>query len=80
MKTPRNVRTLEDFGRIRLSKSFFMRDFLYSEIATIHRMINLPDDPELAIAAGRGLCEYLLEPLQATFAAWRFGPPIDQQK
>jgi hypothetical protein len=67
MKTPRNVRTLEDFGRIRLSKSFFMRDFLYSEIATIHRMINLPDDPELAIAAGRGLCEYLLEPLQATF-------------
>ena len=67
MKTPKSVRTLEDFGRIRLSKSFFMRDFLYSDIATIHRMTNLPGDPELAIAAGRGLCEYLLEPLQATF-------------
>jgi len=67
MKTPRSVRTLEDFGRIRLSKSFFMRDFLYSDIATIHRMTNLPGDPDLAIAAGRGLCEYLLEPLQATF-------------
>jgi len=67
MRTPRSVRTLEDFGRIRLSESFFMRDFLYSDIATIHRMVNLPDDPELAIAAGRRLCEYLLEPLQATF-------------
>jgi hypothetical protein len=67
MRTPRSVRTLENFGRIRLSKSFFMRDFLYSDIATIHRMINLPGDPELAIAAGRGLCECLLEPLQATF-------------
>src|ERR1700730_17896423 len=67
MRTPRSVRTLEDFGRIGLSKSFFMRDFLYSDIATIHRMTNLPDNPELAIAAGRGLCEHLLEPLQATF-------------
>src|SRR3984957_13255533 len=67
MRTPRSVRTLEDFGRIRLSKSFFMRDFLYSDIATIHRMTNLPGDPDLAIEAGRALCEYLLEPLQATF-------------
>ena len=30
-------------------------------------MPNLPDDPDLAIAAGRKLCERLLEPLQATF-------------
>jgi hypothetical protein len=28
---------------------------------------NLPDDPDLAIAAGRQLCEQLLEPLQARF-------------
>jgi hypothetical protein len=62
-----SVRTAEDFGRVRLSQSFFMRDFLYSEIANIHRMTNLPDDPDLAIAAGRALCEQLLEPLQATF-------------
>jgi len=67
MRTPRGVRSLEDFGRIRLSSSFFMRDFLYSEIATIHHMVNLPDNPELAIAAGRALCENLLEPLQAAF-------------
>lgn len=44
-----------------------MRDFLFSEIAAIEGMDNLPDDPDLAIAAGRGLCENLLEPLQATF-------------
>jgi hypothetical protein len=67
MKTPVTVRSAEAFGRVRLSRSFFMRDFLYSEIASIHRMVNLPDDPDLAIAAGRKLCEHLLEPLQATF-------------
>jgi hypothetical protein len=44
-----------------------MRDFLYSEIAAIEGMANLPDDPELAIEAGKGLCQNLLEPLQATF-------------
>jgi hypothetical protein len=67
VRTPTSVRTLEDFTRIQLSASFFMRDFLYSEIATIEGMRNLPDDAELAIAAGRALCENLLEPLQATF-------------
>jgi hypothetical protein len=67
MKAPGTVRSLEKFGRTRLSRSFFMRDFLYSEIAAIEGMANLPADPDLAIAAGRALCENLLEPLQATF-------------
>ena len=67
MRTPTSVRTLEEFGRIRLSRHFFMRDFLYSDIAVIEGMKNLPDDPDLAIMAGRALCEHLLEPLQATF-------------
>jgi hypothetical protein len=67
MRKPQTVRSAEDFGRVRLSHSFFMRDFLYSEIANIHRMTNLPDNPDLAIAAGRALCEHLLEPLQTTF-------------
>lgn len=64
---PWTVRRAEAFSRTRLSKSFFMRDFLYSEIAAIEGMKNLPDDPDLAIAAGRELCENLLEPLQDTF-------------
>jgi hypothetical protein len=67
MRTPQTIRAAEDFGRIRLSKSFFMRDFLYSDIARIEGMRNFPDDPGLAIAAGSQLCEQLLEPLQATF-------------
>jgi hypothetical protein len=50
-------------GRVRLSRSFFMRDFLHSEIAAVHGISNMPDDPDLAIAAGRRLCEDLLEPL-----------------
>jgi len=67
MRQPRSVRALEDFGRVRLSDSFFMRDFLYSEIAAINGFQNLPDDPDLAIAAGKRLCEELLEPLQQRF-------------
>ena len=67
MRKPRSVQSLTEFGRARLSKTFFMRDFLYSDIATIHSLDNLPDDPELAIAAGTKLCEELLEPLQDAF-------------
>jgi hypothetical protein len=67
LRAPRSVRTAEAFGRARLSRSFFMRDFLHSEIAEIHGISNLPDDPELAIEAGRRLCDELLEPLQANF-------------
>ena len=64
---PGSERSLEEFGRVRLSASFLMRDFLHSEIADFHGIPNIPDAPDLAIAAGRKLCEQLLEPLQATF-------------
>jgi hypothetical protein len=64
MRKPTSVQTLTDLGRVRLSKSFFMRDMLYSEIAQMHGLLNVPDDPDLAIAAGTRLCEELLEPLQ----------------
>ena len=67
MRKPASVRSAETLGRVRLSRTFFMRDFLYSEIANVHGFSNLPDDPDLAIAAGKRLCEDLLEPLQATF-------------
>ena len=65
MKSPKSVNTLEEFGRIRLSKSFFMRDFLYSEISQIERIPNIPDDPNLAVLVGTALCENVLEPIQA---------------
>jgi hypothetical protein len=67
MRRPRSVASLEQLGRVRLSESFFLRDFLYSEIAVIHDLQNIPDDPDRAIASGRLLCENLLEPLQARF-------------
>ena len=63
----RTVKALEEFGRTRLSRSFFMRDFLFSEIAAINGMSNLPGDPDLAIKTGTRLCTDLLEPLNATF-------------
>ena len=67
MKKLQTVPKLVELGRVQLSKSFFMRDFLYSDIAAIHGLSNIPDDPELAIAAGTRLCEDLLEPLQDAF-------------
>ncbi|WEK05064.1 MAG: hypothetical protein P0Y65_02080 [Candidatus Devosia phytovorans] len=67
MRSPKTVKALEEFGRTRLSDSFFMRDFLFSDIAAIHGIANVPDDPDLAIAAGSALCQNLLEPLQQTF-------------
>lgn len=67
MRKPETVKSLEELGRVRLSNSFFMRDFLYSEIANFHCISNIPENPDLAIAAGTRLCKELLEPLQATF-------------
>ena len=67
MRKPASMRGLEDLGRVRLSPSFYLRDFLHSEIAEIHGIPNIPDDPDLAIAAGSRLCGELLEPLNATF-------------
>jgi hypothetical protein len=67
MRKPRSVESLEKLGMVRLSRSFYMREFLYSETANVHGIQNIPDNPDLAIEVGRRLCEKLLEPLNATF-------------
>jgi len=67
MRKPQSVESLEDLGRARLSPSFFMRDFLYSEIGNVHGIQNIPENADLAIANGTRLCQELLEPLNATF-------------
>ena len=67
MKKPTSVVTTDNLGRVRLSQNFWMREFLYSEVANFHGIPNLPDDPDLTIAAGTRLCEELLEPLHRTF-------------
>jgi len=67
MRKPQSMKGLEELGRVRLSENFFMRDFLYSEIASFYGIPNIPDDPDLAIAAGTRLCEECLEPLLTRF-------------
>jgi hypothetical protein len=59
--------SLETLGRTRLSRHFYMRDFLYSEISGFHGIPNIPDNPDLAIKTGSALCETLLDPLTETF-------------
>lgn len=67
MRKPRSMWSLETLGRVRLSRHFYMRDFLMSEISAFYGIPNVPDDPDLAIARGRQLCEELLDPLEETF-------------
>jgi hypothetical protein len=61
------MRGLENLGRVRLSRHFYMRDFLMSEISAVHGIPNIPDNPDLAIARGTRLCVDLLDPLEETF-------------
>jgi hypothetical protein len=66
-RKPATVMALTELGRVRLSPNFYMREFLYSDVANFHGLPNIPDDPELAITVGTRLCEDILEPLHATF-------------
>lgn len=77
MKAITSYDQLDKLGRVRLSKNFYRRDFLYSEISAWHsgvaadgatlQLRNVPDHPDIAIETGTKLCNLLLEPLQATF-------------
>ncbi len=67
MRRPQSMWSLETLGRVRLSKHFYMREFLYSEIGNFHEIQNIPDDPDLAIENGRAFCTTLLDPLEDTF-------------
>lgn len=71
MRSPRSYLSLEEFGRVRLSRHFQMRNFVYSEISNFYGRPNLPEDPDLAIETGRKLAAELLDPLVETFG------PID---
>jgi hypothetical protein len=67
MRRPGSMWSLETLGRVRLSKYFYMRDFLYSEIGNFHEIRNIPRNPDVAIEHGRKLCTQLLDPLEETF-------------
>jgi hypothetical protein len=66
-RKPGSVKGLEDLGRARLSRHFFLRDFLYSEIGNVVGIPNIPDDPNLALYTGQRLALELLDPLVETF-------------
>ncbi len=67
MRKPASMRGLENLGRRRLSRHFFLRDFLYSEIAALNGLSNVPDNPRLVIDRGRAFASQLLDPLEDTF-------------
>jgi hypothetical protein len=67
MRKPASMWSLETFGRVRLSKYFFMRDFMYSEISGFHGLPNVPENPDLVIKNGKAFCTSLLDPLEQTF-------------
>ena len=67
MRQPRSMWSLETFGRQRLSKHFYMRDFMYSEINGFHGVPNVPMQPDLVLENGRQFCTQLLDPLEETF-------------
>jgi hypothetical protein len=61
------VWSLETLGRERLSRHFWMREFLCSEIGNFHEISNIPDNPDLALERGRSFATTLLDPLEETF-------------
>lgn len=67
MRSITSLDLLEKLGKTRLSRHFFARDFLYSEIGNFHAIPNLPDDVDLFLAAGAAFCEALLDPMVETF-------------
>jgi hypothetical protein len=67
MRSVTSLDLLEKLGKTRLSRHFFARDFLYSEIGSFHALPNLPEDVDLFIAAGTAFCVELLDPMVETF-------------
>ena len=67
MRKPASMWSLETFGRQRLSRYYFMRDFMFSEISGFHGISNVPEKPDLVLENGRAFCTLLLDPLEETF-------------
>ncbi|WP_422071499.1 hypothetical protein [Sulfitobacter geojensis] len=67
MRKPASMWSLETFGRQRLSRYYFMRDFMFSEISGFYGIPNVPENPDLVLENGRAFCTLLLDPLEETF-------------
>lgn len=73
MRKPKTVSALTELGRVQLSRSFFMRDFLYSEIAMLHGLLNVPDDPDSLLRQDESSVTNCLSPSRTRLGALRFG-------
>ena len=62
-RTTPTIDQYEALSRIRLSKNFIMRDFLFSTECAARGLTNYPEDPDAVIRAGKALCEKVLEPV-----------------
>ena len=54
----------EALARVRLSKHYILRDFLFSTECAARGLSNYPEDPDMVIRAGKALCEKVLEPIR----------------
>lgn len=54
----------EALARVRLSKHYILRDFLFSTECAARGLTNYPEDPDMVIRAGKALCEKVLEPIR----------------
>ena len=61
------AKKLDHLGRMRLSRHFYMRQFLYSEIGNAYGIPNVPHDEKLCLKAGGALARTCLDPLVETF-------------
>lgn len=55
----------EKLARVRVSKNFILRDFLFSTECAARGLSNFPEDPDAVIRAAKALCEKVLEPVLA---------------
>jgi hypothetical protein len=67
MQGQADYKRFAELGRTPLSETFFMREFLFSDISGFFGRANVPEIPELAVKNGVRLCQELLEPLQSKF-------------
>lgn len=70
MNVKKNLRlrqSYEQLARIRISKNFILREFLFSTTAASYGATNYPEDPAMVVRAATALCQMLLEPIEQRF-------------
>lgn len=58
---------LEALSLVRLSPNYIFRDLMYSTECAALGLSNYPENPEMAIRAGKALCAKILEPIREKF-------------